>query len=87
MPRPLVFFFFKPENTAQVQRVVILVPVAPQEEGAGEGLGVLGQWAARPEIHPCVVIPCYVNSGVPFSADMAKLPTGNTAKRILQKPL
>lgn len=59
-----VFVVVKPESTAQVQKIVILETLATSG-GAGEGLDVLGRWSARPEIHPCVVIPCYINSGVP----------------------
>lgn len=59
-----VFVVVKPESTAQVQKIVILETLAPLE-GAGEGLDVLGRWAARPEIHPCILILCYINSDVP----------------------
>ena len=44
--------------------------------------------AAGPKIHPCVVIPCYINSGVLVSVDVATLSQAAfPPKRILQRPL
>lgn len=53
-----------------------------------ETVGVLGQGAAGPQIHPCVVILCYINSGVLVSVDEATLSQAAfPPKRILQRPL
>ena len=55
-----------------------------------ETVGVLGRGggAAGPKIHPCVVIPCYINSGVLVSVDVATLSQAAfPPKRILQRPL
>ena len=53
-----------------------------------ETVGVLGQGAAGLQIHPWVVILCYMNSGALVSVDEATLSQAAfPPKRILQRPL
>ena len=52
-----------------------------------ETVGILDQGVAGPQIHPCVVILCYVNSGVLVSMDVELPQAAFPPKRILQRPL